>query len=104
MLQILDRFSLSGSVSAGLLRTPGSAAAFPEVRESSQVQRMKKFVNFIGLGVDPEGTFLHRMRRAAKREEFFALCDEFLDHDRPMSLEPYKLGLAETDVLAGEHH
>jgi nifR3 family TIM-barrel protein len=76
----------------------------PDVRESSQVQRMKKFVNFIGLGVDPEGTFLHRMRRTAKREEFFTLCDEFLDHDRPMSLEPYKLGLAETDVLAGEHH
>jgi tRNA-dihydrouridine synthase B len=76
----------------------------PDVRENSQVQRMKKFVNFIGLGVDPEGQFLHRMRRTARRDEFFSLCTEFLDHDRPMSLEPYQLGLAETDVLAGEHH
>jgi tRNA-dihydrouridine synthase len=80
------------------------AICTPDVRESSQVQRMKKFVNFIGLGVDPEGLFLHRMRRATKREEFFALCEEFLDHHRPMSLEPYKLGLAATDILAGEHH
>jgi tRNA-dihydrouridine synthase len=80
------------------------AICAPELRESSQVQRMKKFVNFIGLGVDPEGSFLHRMRRTTKRDEFFGLCREFLEHNRPMTLEPYKLGLAETDVLAGEHH
>ena len=47
---------------------------------------MKKYMNFIGEGVAPE--FLHRIRRAATREEFFECCREFLEHDREMSLQP----------------
>jgi tRNA-dihydrouridine synthase B len=59
-----------------------------EVREAAQVQKMKKYMNFIGDGVDPEGCFLHDIRRVSTRADFFSVCDRFLDHDRPMRLEP----------------
>ena len=79
------------------------ATTSPVVRESAQVQKMKKYTNFLGLGVEPTGQFLHRIRRAESRAEFFAICGEFLDHDEPMPLDPFPLQLQSTDVLAGEH-
>jgi tRNA-dihydrouridine synthase B len=78
--------------------------AQPGTREASQVMHMKRFMNFLGLGVDPEGQFLHRIRRATGRAEFFGICESFLDHDRPTPLEPFRLELKETDLLAGVHH
>jgi len=74
----------------------------PEVSESAQVQRMKKYMNYLGVGVDSAGQFLHRIRRVTNRADFFAVCGEFLDHDRPMPLEPFALDLKESDVMAGE--
>lgn len=64
------------------------AACSPDVPEVSQVQRMKKYMNFLGLGVEPTGQFLHQIRRVNAKAEFFRICEEFLDHDRPMTLEP----------------
>jgi tRNA-dihydrouridine synthase B len=61
----------------------------PEVKESAQVQRIKKFMNFIGEGV--EGSFLHDIRRVATNADFFRVCENFLDHDNPMTLEPLPL-------------
>jgi tRNA-dihydrouridine synthase B len=72
-------------------------------REAAQVQKMKKYTNFIGIGVDPAGQFLHEIRRVTTREEFFGVCERFMDHDEPMPLEPFAIQLAEHDVLAGEH-
>jgi tRNA-dihydrouridine synthase B len=80
------------------------AACSPDVREASQVQRMKKYMNFLGLGIDAEGRFLHQIRRADTRAGFFAICREFLAHSDPMPLEPFRLELGEADLLAGEHH
>ena len=71
-------------------------------REPSQVHSMKKYMNFIGLGVEPTGAFLHRIRRVTTRDDFFAVCRAFLDHDEPMPLEPFPLALKERDVMAGE--
>jgi tRNA-dihydrouridine synthase B len=34
--------------------------------------------------------------------EFFTACEDFLNHDQPMPLEPFSLSLKETDVMAGE--
>jgi tRNA-dihydrouridine synthase B len=65
------------------------AVCSPEAKESSQVQRMKKYMNYLGMGVDEEGRFLHQIRRVTNRPEFFGLCEAFLDHDRPMPLEPF---------------
>jgi nifR3 family TIM-barrel protein len=58
------------------------------MHESSQVQNMKKYMNFIGLGVEPTGEFLHRIRRVNTEADFFALSAEYLDHENPMPLEP----------------
>jgi tRNA-dihydrouridine synthase B len=73
------------------------------VRESSQVQNMKKYMNFIGLGVEPTGNFLHTIRRVSTQSDFFRACADFLDHDEPMPLEPFAISLKETDVMAGEN-
>ena len=58
----------------------------PGVPESAQVQRMKKFMNFIGEGVSEK--FLFEIRRVATTSDFFRVCEDFLNHDRPMPLEP----------------
>ena len=73
----------------------------PEIGERSQVHHMKKYLNFIGLGVEPTGAFLHRIRRTDNRADFFAFCREYLDHDEPMLLEPFAIPLQPSDVMAG---
>jgi len=69
-----------------LLTGNTSARRRPGLLESAQVQRMKKFMNFIGEGV--EGNFLHDIRRVATTTDFFRVCENSLDHDRPLTLEP----------------
>jgi tRNA-dihydrouridine synthase len=71
-------------------------------RDTAQVHSMKKYMNFIGLGVEPTGAFLHAIRRVTTRDDFFAVCRAFLDHEEPMPLEPFPLALKERDVMAGE--
>ena len=61
------------------------------MREASQIANMKKYMNFIGLGVEPSGQFLHTIRRVSTEADFFATCAEFLDHDEPMPLEPFPI-------------
>ena len=58
----------------------------PGINESAQVQRMKKFMNFIGEGI--AGSFLHDIRRVETTVDFWRVCDEFLDHSQPMTLQP----------------
>lgn len=65
------------------------AVCSPDVKESAQVQKMKKYLNFIGVGVEPTGQFLHQIRRVETKVDFFRVCEEFLDHDRLMPLEPF---------------
>lgn len=79
------------------------ASCADSARESSQVQRMKKYMNYLGLGVESTGDFLHQIRRVTTKAGFFAVCEQFLDHNQPMPLEPFPLELHEADVLAGEH-
>jgi len=62
------------------------SACSPDVPEKSQVQKMKKYMNFLGEGIEDAGSFLHDIRRATKRTEFFAICKARFDHDRPLSL------------------
>ena len=74
----------------------------PEAPEISQVQRMKKYMNYLGVGVEPTGEFLHRIRRASTKVEFFEICEQFLSHDHKMPLEPFRLNLPAADLMAGE--
>jgi tRNA-dihydrouridine synthase B len=70
-------------------------------RELAHVTRMKKHMNYLGLGVDPAGQFLHAIRRATTEREFFEICGRHLDHDDPMRLEPFSVRLSAGDVMAG---
>jgi tRNA-dihydrouridine synthase len=79
------------------------AVCSPEVRESAQVQKMKKYMNYLGVGAEPSGQFLHQIRRVDTRADFFRVCEEFLNHSDPMPLEPFALGLKETDLMAGRN-
>ncbi|RXK56937.1 tRNA-dihydrouridine synthase family protein [Oleiharenicola lentus] len=63
----------------------------PEIPEAAHVAKMKKYLNFVGQGVDPEGKFLFDMRRAMTEAELFAVCDRHLltEPARPFADEPY---------------
>jgi len=75
----------------------------PHIHEAAHIQKMKKYLNYIGLGIEPTGKFLHDIRRVTTEADFFKLCENYLSHDEPMPLEPFSLDLKETDVMAGEH-
>jgi tRNA-dihydrouridine synthase len=61
------------------------------IPELAHVNKMKKYLNFVGQSVDPEGAFLHAMRRTASAEQLFAVCDEHLlaRGDTAFADEPY---------------
>ena len=82
-------FVPSGVEVLNYVRALYDAVCSPDVSESAQVQKMKKYLNFIGMGVEPTGQFLHQIRRVSTKTDFFRVCEEFLDHDRRMPLEPF---------------
>ncbi len=86
------------------VRVLWEAQVSPDATPLAQAQRMKKFMNFIGEGVPPAAEFLHQIRRVATGVDFFRVCQAFLDHDQPMSLEP-ALGVwtAESRSLPNEN-
>jgi tRNA-dihydrouridine synthase B len=53
----------------------------PNLRIDAHVQKMKKYMNFIGVGIDPEGSFLHEIRRVTTEADFFATCERYLGHN-----------------------
>ena len=67
------------------------ATQLPEVPELAHIAKMKKYLNFVGQGVDAGGAFLHAMRRAETEADLFSVCDEHLlaDPTREFSPEPY---------------
>lgn len=61
----------------------------PELPERPLVNRLKKFLNFVGQGVDSEGIFLHAMRRTQDLSELFKVCDQHLiDHGNADKIFP----------------
>ena len=50
------------------------------LRIEAHVQKMKKYMNYVAVGIDPEGQFLHQIRRVATETDFFRVCESFLDH------------------------
>jgi len=76
----------SGRDVLGYVRELWENEITPGVKEAAQVQRMKKFMNFIGEGVGEK--FLHAIRRVDTTADFFRVCGEFLNHNQPLTLEP----------------
>ena len=54
------------------------ATQSPGLAERYHVNKMKKYLNFVGQSVDASGAFLHEMRRAESELELFAICDRHL--------------------------
>ena len=50
------------------------AVCSPAARESAQVQKMKKYMNYLGVGVEPTGQFLHQIRRVTTTADLFRVC------------------------------
>ena len=61
----------------------------PHFSERLMAQMMKKFTNYLGEAVDPEGRFLHQIRRVETKADFFKVAADFLDHEQPMDLVPF---------------
>ena len=63
----------------------------PGLDERVHVNKMKKYLNFIGQSVDATGAFLYEMRRAETEEQLFAICDRHLlaEPGKPFADEPY---------------
>lgn len=61
------------------------------IPERAHVNKMKKYLNFVGQSVDAGGNFLHAMRRAETAAQLFAICDHHLlaDARREFAAEPY---------------
>jgi tRNA-dihydrouridine synthase B len=64
-----------------------------EIPDGAHVGKMKKYLNFVGQGVDATGAFLHDMRRAQTESELFSICDRHLlatdAAGKEFSAEPY---------------
>ena len=68
-----------------------AATKNPGFPERAHVNKMKKYLNFVGQSVDAEGRFLHEMRRAETESGLFSICDRHLlaEPHREFSPEPY---------------
>jgi tRNA-dihydrouridine synthase len=64
------------------------ATSRPGLEGGHHINHMKKFLNFVGLGVDADGQFLHDMRRARSKDELDAVCDRHLV-DNGRAAQPY---------------
>jgi tRNA-dihydrouridine synthase len=73
------------------VRALWEAVCIPGSPEAAQVQRLKKFMNFLGEGVGSAGHFLHEIRRVETEGDFFRICVAHLDHDLPMELMPFSV-------------
>ncbi len=62
-------------------------ATAPTVSEQARVNCLKKYLNFIGQGVDTTGMFLKEMRLTRKESELFEVCDRHLLADPNRAFE-----------------
>lgn len=54
------------------------ATRHDHISEQANVSQTKRYLNFVGTSVDPEGVFLYEMRRAESESELFDICDRHL--------------------------
>jgi len=62
----------------GYIENLFNATRSDQTPERAHVNRMKKFLNFVGQGVDANGNFLHDMRRTHSAAELFQVCGKHL--------------------------
>ena len=62
----------------------------PGLGDFAHVRKMKRYLNFVGVGIEPTGAFLHAIRRVDSVASFFSVCRHYLDHAEPMPLSPFE--------------
>jgi tRNA-dihydrouridine synthase B len=93
----------TGSDVLTYIETLFETLAIEPYEEKAHVMRLKKYINFIALGIEPEGDFLNSIRRTTSKKEFMTICKTHLNHRDPMPLEPFDIPMKPKDVLAGAH-
>jgi tRNA-dihydrouridine synthase len=78
----------SGRDVLGYIHALYESSCDSDVPEKAQVQKMKKYMNFLGEGLETSEAFLYDIRRCSTRAEFFSICSRHLDHGRAMPLQP----------------
>lgn len=73
-----ERFSPCLADVFDYIRALENCVAQPGDRPLRVAARMKKFLNFIGTGIDADGAFLHVARRAETPSEIFRIAEKFL--------------------------
>ena len=78
------------------------ATRTPSLAERLHVNKMKKYLNFVGQSVDADGSFLHDMRRTESEAGLFAVCDRHLlvHPGRVFATEPYPGAIARPNCEA----
>lgn len=66
-----------------------AAVCSADFSERQHIQKMKKYLNFLGEGLGTKsGEFLHAIRRSETHAGFFAICHDFLNNNDPHDLCP----------------
>ena len=73
----------------GYVKALYESSCSDDVPEKSQVQKMKKYMTFLGEGIGPD--FLYDIRRVTTKADFFHICRRSLDHGEPMQLKAESL-------------
>lgn len=68
--------------------------AQPWMAEKAAVNKLKKHLNFIGQGVDPEGKFLYEARRAQSEAQLEDICNRHLQKEAFFADQPFEGVLA----------
>ncbi|MFT5125204.1 MAG: tRNA-dihydrouridine synthase B [Verrucomicrobiales bacterium] len=63
----------------------------PKYNENSLAQRMKRFMNYVAVGIN-DGAFLYDIRRIQNPDDFHRVCAEHLSGNDPLSAEPDEAG------------
>jgi len=77
----------------GYIEKLNLAKKAPDFEERFRIAHLKRYLVFIGQGVDEEGAFLHDIRRISSEGDLFRVCDSHLVDNgretRPFSDEPF---------------
>ncbi len=76
------------------------AIARPGTSERNHVNALKKYLNFIGLGLDADGAFLRQVRQVQTQTQLWQVCDQFLTGDRILPWQPSSSSVVTSSLIS----
>jgi tRNA-dihydrouridine synthase len=76
----------TGRVVFAYLRDLFDVVGPARIHPRAHIEKLKKYLNFIGPKLDPSGDFINQARRMTSEEEFWKICERHLDHDCALRL------------------